>query len=103
MRPSLAHSDLVFQKIDDQKDQITYNNLSALVMSAQISMAQGLTSDDLVFAFGNTAPIAGMSREMQHTAPTPQALNASEMAATGGEWIAIAVRGIAWAGSRIRP
>ena len=61
-------------------------SLLMLVMSMQMSAAQGLSVGDMAFAFG--AATTG-AQEPQRVAPAPKSLSAAEMKATEGEWIQI--------------
>ena len=48
-----------------------------LVMGLQMSVAQGLSANDIAFAFGGVEP--GVSQEVKRSAPAPQMLSMEEM------------------------
>ena len=57
---------------------------TVLVMSMQMSVAQGLSAGDLAFAFGDgTSPV--YAQELQHSIYGTQTLSAEEMETTVGE------------------
>ena len=64
--------------------KMTLAGLLILVMGPQISAAQGLSANDMAFAFGGAAP--GAVQEVHRSALAPQMLSMEEMQATEGEW-----------------
>ena len=63
----------------------TLASFLVLFMSLQMSVAQGLSAGDMAFAFGGDTA-SGAVRELQRSAPAPQALSAGEMEATVGKF-----------------
>ena len=81
-------------------------SLLMFVMGLQMSMAQGLSENDMAFAFGGAA--SGAVQEIQRSAPAPQMLRAEEMEATEGEFWPLVygaavwgTRAVMWAAPRL--
>jgi len=84
----------------------TLASLLMLVMGLQMSVAQGLSANDMAFAFGGAQP--SVTQEIQRSAPAPQILSVEEMEATEGEWwpvvygaAALGTRAFMWAAPRV--
>ncbi len=82
-------------------------SLFMLVMSFQVGLAQGLSSNDLAFAFGGDV-VTGQQEVQRSSAPAPQHMSLSEMEATEGEFwpivhgaAVIGTRAVMWAAPRV--